>query len=61
MSKEQREFDKEIREELSLYLKNQNNSISGNNLNDLITNLQLIQERWKSHCQQYINNLGRII
>lgn len=61
MSKEQKEFDKEIREELSLYLKNQNNSISGNNLNDLITNLQLIQERWKSHCQQYINNLGRII
>lgn len=61
MSKEQREFDKEIREELSLYLKNQNNSISGNNLNDLITNLQLIQERWKSHCQQYINNLGRIV
>ena len=61
MSKEQREFDKEIREELNRYLTNQNNSISGNNFNDLIINLQLIQERWKTNCQQYINNLGRIL
>lgn len=60
MSKEQKEFDKEIKEELNRYLSNQNNSISGNSYNDLILNLQLIQERWKVHCQEYINNLGKI-